>query len=359
LWLGRDETLTIAAHRGTMDARPISHYAREVRAALPPSVFEPVPARLAWLALHLAVIFAGTVVIARGVGGWPLSLAVALIVGHGFAGLAFVGHETLHGAVVRARWARYLVGYVCFLPFVVPPRLWVAWHNRVHHGHTMAEGVDPDAYPTLQAYQRSRLTRAADLFALGYRHWLGVTSLLVGFTGQSMQVLWRLARPQAYLSRAGWWAAVGEQLLGVVIWGALAWVVGARAFMFVFVVPLAVGNVIVMSYILTNHSLSPLTDVNDPLLNSLSVTTPRLVARLHLDFGLHVEHHLFPAMSSRHAGRVRALLLARWPDRYQSMPLHRALAHLWRTSRVYKEPTRLTDPKSGREWSTLLPAALE
>jgi len=50
--------------------------------------------------------------------------------------------------------------------------------------------------------------------------------------------------------------------------------------------------------------MSPLTSVNDPLLNSLSVTAPRVLERLHLDFGFLVEHHLFPAMSPRHAREV-------------------------------------------------------
>ena len=44
---------------------------------------------------------------------------------------------------------------------------------------------------------------------------------------------------------------------------------------FAFVLPLLFANGLVMAFILTNHGLSPLTDVNDPLVNSLSVTAPR------------------------------------------------------------------------------------
>jgi fatty acid desaturase len=113
-----------------------------------------------------------------------------------------------------------------------------------------------------------------------------------------------------------------------------------------------------MSYILTNHSLSPLTGVNDPLLNSLSVEVPEVLHRLHLRFGLHVEHHLFPAMSSAHAPLVQAALRAKFPDRYQSLPLLTALRRLAGTPRVYATPTRLVDPLSGHEADTLLPAPL-
>jgi fatty acid desaturase len=114
-----------------------------------------------------------------------------------------------------------------------------------------------------------------------------------------------------------------------------------------------IGNSIVIAYILTNHSLSPLTAVNDPLLNTLTVTVPRLVAWVHLDFGLHVEHHLFPAMSSKYAPLVRDQLLKLWPDRYQSLPLLTALRKLATTPRVYATDTLLKDPRTGFEAKTL------
>ena len=72
-------------------------------------------------------------------------------------------------------------------------------------------------------------------------------------------------------------------------------------------------------------------------------------------FRSHVEHHLFPAMSTRDAPAVRAQLVARWPERYQSMPLTAALSRLHRTARVYKHHTTLFDPRTAREYPTLLP----
>jgi fatty acid desaturase len=85
----------------------------------------------------------------------------------------------------------------------------------------------------------------------------------------------------------------------------------------------------------------------------LTVTTSRLVGWLTLGFGFHVEHHLFPAMSTRHAPAVRALVMEKWPERYQSMPLHAALLLLHRSARVYKDGTTLFDPKTGAEFATL------
>jgi fatty acid desaturase len=111
-----------------------------------------------------------------------------------------------------------------------------------------------------------------------------------------------------------------------------------------------------MMFILTNHCLNTLTPtINDPLVNSLSVTLPRPLEWLSLDFGYHVEHHIFPAMSARHARVVRAALRAQFPDHYQSMPLTTALGELYRSGRVYKDDTTLIDPRTGETCPTLRP----
>src|SRR5688572_24755036 len=109
--------------------RPVSAYASELKPELPPRAFEPARSRLLWLPVHLAVITLGWLAIAKDwLPGavWPLS---SLVMGCSFAGLAFVAHETLHGAIVRQKRLRHLVGFLAFLPFALSPRLWVAWHN--------------------------------------------------------------------------------------------------------------------------------------------------------------------------------------------------------------------------------------
>ncbi len=305
--------------------------------------------------MHVAALIVENTAVARGWVPWPLVPVVALAIGVSFAGLTFLGHETLHGGVVRGRRLRHVIGWITFLPFVLSPRLWLVWHNREHHAHTNDPSLDPDMYPTLPVYQSSRVVRVVtDRFALGARRWTGVLSLLFGFTGQSSQILLD-ARRRGWRSPRAHRLASAETAAGVACWAALAWLVGPLVFLFVFVVPLIVANWIVMAFIVTNHGLSPITTTNDPLLNSLSVTVPRLCDWVTLGFGFHTEHHLFPAMSTRHAPRVRALLQHHWPGRYQSMPLGAALLALHRTARVYRDPITLTDPRSGAVWPALLP----
>ena len=323
---------------------------------LPSEVFTPARSRVLWLPVHVAVIASLAWMMATGRLPWPLWPVASLVIGVCMSGLTFLGHETLHGGVVRGKHAIRVVGWFGFLPFVVSPQLWVAWHNRVHHNHCAHAGIDPDMYPTLEEYQTQTGARImADYFGIGRKRIMSLLSLLFGYTGQSQQMLWK-ARKTGMLTPKLHRRAITETLLGVAFWLAVAWLVGFVPFLFVYVLPLIVANSVVMIFIMTNHNLSPLTRINDPLVNSLSVTLPRVLEWLTLDFGFHVEHHVFPTLSTRHGAAIREQMIARFPGRYQTMPLTRALVQLYRTARVYKDDVTLIDPPSGETWPTLMPS---
>jgi fatty acid desaturase len=336
-----------------MSLRTTAEYVRELKPLLPPRAFLPAHSRLLWLPLHLASSVLG--ICAIGFEWLPaiVNPLLSLWIGASFAGLVFLGHETLHGAVVRHKGLRHAIGCITFAPFLVSPRLWVAWHNGVHHGNANRAGLDPDAYPTLDAHRSDLAVRiATDWFSAGRRRLFGLLTLSVGLTVQGAQVL-IFARKRGYLNPREHGLAVVETSLCVCLWLGLLLGFGPLAFVWACLVPWLVANAIVMVYIITNHSLSPHTAVNDPLANSLSVTVPRWVDVLTLRFGFHVEHHLFPWMSSRHAPFVRDLVRERWPEQYQSMPLHRALLAIHRTARVYANDSTLYDPATGETFPAL------
>jgi fatty acid desaturase len=336
---------------------PQSAYVRALRPDLPAAAFEPTRSRLVLVPAHLAVIAAAILAIASGRIPWPLVPLLSLAIGASFACLAFVAHEAMHGGIVRGRVARQIVGWIGFLPFTLSPRLWAGWHDRVHHASANTP-EDPDMYPTLAEYRASgRIRFLVDAFSLGGRRWRGALSLLLGFTVQSAHQL-LVARRRGFLGPRALRLAILETLAGVGIWAAIAALVGLVPFLFAYVIPLLVANAIVMAFILTNHGLSPRVEINDPLASGLSVTAPRWIEWITLQFGYHVEHHLFPAMSSCHARTVRELLWRRWPGRYQSMPLRAALRELHRTARVYKDAVTLIDPRTGREFATLMPRSI-
>ncbi len=338
-----------------MELRPAAQYAREVRPGLPDKVFVPAWSRVFWLPFHIAVISALAWSMATGRLPAPLWPVASIVIGCCMAGGVFLGHETMHGGVVRGGRAIRTVGLIAFLPFCLSPTLWTAWHNRVHHNNCGKAGVDPDMYPTLHEYQTQPTARImADYFGIGRRRLMSLLSLLFGFTGQSSQMLWK-ARMRGMLSPGLHRRAIAEWALAMAFWLAVALIVGFVPFIFIYLLPLVVVNSIVMMFIMSNHNLSPLTDINDPMVNSLSVTLPGPLEWLTLNFGYHVEHHMFPTISQRHGKIVRQALIARYPGRYQSMPLGRALGQLYRTARVYKDNVTLIDPPSGETYPTLVP----
>ncbi|HEY0195105.1 MAG TPA: fatty acid desaturase [Kofleriaceae bacterium] len=339
---------------GKEDLIPQSTYVRELRPLLPAATSRPATSRLLFIPVHLAVIVVAGWAIAAGRVPWPVVPLLSLVIGACFAGLTFVAHEAMHGGIVRGRTARRIVSWIGFLPFNLSPLLWAGWHDRVHHA-TANCLEDPDMYPSLEEYRASSKIRfVTDAFSLGGGRWRGGLSLILGFTVQSANQLFA-ARRLGFLSQRAFRVAVAESLACVAVWATVAAFAGFVPFLFIYVLPLLVANACVMSFILTNHGLSPRVEINDPLVSGLSVTTPRWVEWATLKFGYHVEHHLFPAMSSRHARTVRDLLRARWPGRYQSMPLGKALRALHNTGRIYKDGVTLVDPQTGQEFPTIMP----
>ena len=345
--------------QGDAPALPLiarSAYVRELRPHLPAHVFDRARSRILLLPVYVAIAAVAIAAITSGRLPWFALPIASLVIGFCFTSTAFVGHELLHGAILHGRRTQHVLGWLCFAPFSVSPALWIAWHNGIHHAHTNLPD-DPDAYPFLATYHEQRGTRfAVDSFSPGGGRWRGVLSLLIGFTGQSQHELFTAHR-QGYISKSQHRLAIAETVLAFAGWAALGLAIGASAFVFAFVLPLLVANAGVMAFILTNHALNPRVSINDPLVTGLTVTTSRLVERLTLGFGYHVEHHLFPAASTRHAREIRDHVRARWPERYQSMPLVSALLLLHRTARVYKNDTVLVDAKTGREYPTLAPGS--
>lgn len=82
-----------------------------------------------------------------------------------------LGHEILHGTVVRKAWLRDFLGAIAFMPLSTGPKLWRKWHNATHHVHTQHEENDPDAWPTLEKLKRVS-------FELGISHASSCTFIL-------------------------------------------------------------------------------------------------------------------------------------------------------------------------------------
>src|SRR5262245_37454823 len=337
------------------EQHPIQHYAREVRPHLAPAVFQPAPGRLLWLPVHLGIIGALATYVGWGTPRTSVALLCAIVAGHSWGCLGFLAHEAMHHALTRNRALEKLVGYCGFGIYCLSPTLWTAWHNQAHHGNTGKPVADPDGFGTLRFWQANEVVRALEKFAPGSRYKRSAAFLFIWFSLHSFLVLVFHSHRNGYYARVSRRVVHAESAVMLAFWVGVLALVGPWSFLFIYLLPLLVANAIVMSYIATNHFLNPLTDVNDPLANTLSVTSPRWLERLHLHFGYHVEHHLFPTVSGRHAPAVREVMRRLYGDRYLTMPHARALRLLYTRPKIHDGHDTLIDPRTRERFAVLAP----
>ena len=317
---------------------------KRIKADLPPDTFERQPRRALWFVPLAATAVAATATIIRADAPWYADLLLGLVIGYCYAAMGFLAHEALHGALVGSRRLQNALGYLGLGPVLVSPILWRTWHNQIHHGKTNMGDADPDSFGTLARYEKAPSTRFVARLAPGSRHWSSAFFFAYWFTFHGQVVLWIQARFVRSFARLDRRRAILDTAACATVWAFVAWQAGPLGSLFAVVVPIAVANATLMSYISTNHFMRPMTETNDPIENSMSVTTLPVIDRLHFNFSHHVEHHLFPTMSAKRAPRVRAWLRANEADRYVAPAHWKALAYLYRTPRVYLDPTTLCDP---------------
>lgn len=347
-----------ATSASRLEQSSVQQYAREVRQHVPAAIFQPAPGRLLWLPVHLTIIAGLGLYVVAAAPPWYLALGCAIVTGHSWACLAFLAHETLHHAVVKSRAVERLVGYCGLGIFCLSPTLWTAWHNQAHHGNTGNPDADPDTLGTLGSWQHSAVDRAFEKVAPGSGHKRSAAFFFVTFSVHCLSVLVFHSRRSNYYARISRRVVYVETAGMLAFWIAVFALAGARSFLFIYVLPVLVANAVTMSYIATNHFLNSLTDINDPLVNALSVTNPRWLEAMHLQFGYHVEHHVLPTVSGRHAPVVRDALVRLYGDRYLTMPHGLALRLLYTRPKLHDTHDTLVDPRTMERFHTLAPGAL-
>jgi fatty acid desaturase len=329
----------------------LAWYRKRLAPYLPKEIYKPAASRLIGGFVYGIVIAAGLLLISMFDLNIWVKLLLTFILGTSFAAVGFLGHEILHGVVVRGNLIRNLLGALCFFPLNVGPRLWIKWHNLSHHVHTQDEKKDPDAWPTIEQISHSPFIFGIyKRLPLCFRALVSFISLAFTFTGHSIHMFSRYIKEMDSKEKL---TVVAQLIITWSTWFGLLILIGLEKWFFAYLLPLFIGNFIVMAYISTNHRLNPLVTVNDPLANSLTVTVPKWVDVLHFNFSHHTEHHLFPGINPKYYPLIKEHIKRLWPDLYNEMPLSKALLALWKTPRVYYEKEQFLDPHLGNLYGTL------
>lgn len=325
-------------------------YAARISPLLPKEAFKPVPGRLWGGLAYLLIVIIGILMIGILDMHPIINLLISVVLGTSFAAMGFLGHEILHGTVVRTAWLRDFLGAIAFWPLSTGPSLWRKWHNMTHHAHTQDEEKDPDAWPNIDQVARSPFLSWIYRIPVMIRAFFEFASLSIQFTTHSFNMFTVYIKEFKPRKKITVWT---QFILPWITWISLLFILGPVKWFFAFLLPLLIANLIVMGYISTNHRLNPIVPVNDPLANSLTVTVPKWVDVLHFNFSYHTEHHLFPGISSKYYPLVKEHIKNMWPERYHEMPMDKALKALWKTPRVYYKNNELVDPRLGNLYGSL------
>ena len=336
---------------------PAVYYARKITPHLDPSIFKPYTRRIL-LGVSYLMVAAASLFVIVATDFWAVKLAASLVAGLCFGAFGFFAHEVLHGSVVRGKALQDLLGFFAFTPWFISPTFWRYWHNHLHHGNTQALITDPDAFPTLRLFKHSKFMKFMFPFTPGSGHKRSMSYFFFWFSFHVLVAQNYLRFRNDVYEKLNHKKVTLEMLGQVAIWGGLLFALGPENLIWTFAIPFLAQNYFVMSYIATNHNLSPLTKVNDPLVNSLTVTNWKWLEPLHLNFGYHVEHHLMPNVNGAHAKKIHSVLKEQFADKFIYMPKWKAMSMLYNTSRIYKNSNTLVNPESGETFETLRPRQL-
>lgn len=333
--------------------KSITEYRREIMPHLSKDIFKQNPARLLGFAFCGLGAVSGYLMICVLNPAWYFKMILGLFIGFCTGIMGFLTHELLHGAITRNQKIQNFLGFFGLLPYLISPTYWKYVHNRLHHGETQKTIRDPDAFPILKIYKNSAFVKAIYPFTpgSGYKRSYFYFFFWLSFHEFVAQIYHRFRN--GIFKEMNHKRVTLELSLQLFILALALIYSGPSNWIWVFIIPIAVQNYMLMSYISTNHNLSPLTSENDPLANSLTVTNHPFFEFISLNFGYHVEHHLFPTISSKHAKKIHYQLIKKFPDRYKHMPKWQAIRKLYTTSRIYKNSVTLINPETLKEYSTL------
>lgn len=333
--------------------RSIGFYRRALAPGLDPEVFRPYPGRLIWYVACAVGTLSAFYAIVNVPMVWPLKLLCGIVIGLCNGTLAFICHEIFHGSVVKNQWLQDFLGFFGAIPFFISPTFWKFWHNRLHHGKTQQLIKDPDAFPNLRIYKASTFMKNMFPYTPGSGHKRSYLYFFFWFSFHIFVAQTYLRFRNAIFDTLNQRRVHFEFGLQVLIAVGLMVYAGPANWLWVFLIPLMIQNYLLMSYIATNHNISPLTHENDPLINSLSVSNSPVLEFLNLNFGYHVEHHIFPSVNGHHAKAIHRELVRQFPETYKIMPKWTAIRALYSTPRIYKNSHELIHPETSATRPTL------
>lgn len=241
---------------------------------------------------HLGLIIACGAGIGLGVPGWWLLLlpqGVALIF------LFTLEHECTHRTPFAAPALNDWVGRACGVVLLLPFE-WFRYFHLAHHRWTNIPGRDPELDGGKPETRGQWLWHVS-----GLPYWLGMgrVTLALAFGRGAADYLPKPALPRIR-AEARWMLAVyGLALASLLVSPALIWL---------WLVPVLLGQPVLRLYLLAEHGDCP--RVANMFENTRTTFTTAVVRFLAWNMPFHTEHHVYPAVPFHHLPALHDLMQA-------------------------------------------------
>jgi len=204
-------------------------------------------------------------------------------------------HECVHDTVFRQRWLNHFVAHVCgFVLFL--PAIWFRFFHFAHHRYTQHTDKDPELLFGKPTSLFQWLVHVS-----GVKIWRAAFSLL-------LRALFRPVR-EPYLKEKYQRSARLEMLVmlaGYSILLVLSIVSGTAVLLYVWIIPLLVGQPFLRLYLLAEHTACE--SSSNMLANTRTVLTNPVVRWFTWNMPYHTEHHVYPSVPFHQLPRLHRLM---------------------------------------------------
>ncbi|TGQ39807.1 fatty acid desaturase [Mesorhizobium sp. M00.F.Ca.ET.216.01.1.1] len=232
------------------------------------------------LAVHGGLVVVLGALVAARIPLWPvLVLPQGILIIFLFTTL----HETIHETAFRTPWLNRAIATVTGFLILLPPA-WFRYFHFAHHRHTH----DPDNDPELMS-PKPETTGEYLRYLSGGPYWIGMVRVVAtNAAGRNCDTF----VPEKGRDKVVLEARVFVIAYAVLLAGSLA--AQSALLLWVWIVPVLVGQPFLRAYLLAEHSRCP--HVANMLENTRTTFTTRLVRFIAWNMPYHAEHHSYPAV---------------------------------------------------------------
>lgn len=232
------------------------------------------------IAAHLGSIAILTALIAIRIDFWQLLLLPQGIL---LVFLFTTLHETIHETAFKTGWLNQVIATLAGLLIVLPP-IWFRYFHFAHHRHTH----DPDNDPELASPEPKTIGQYL-IYLTGALYWLGMSKIVVtNALGKNSDKFVPEKGRRKIIVEARAFLAV------YVILAAASLAAGSTLLLWVWIVPILLGQPFLRAYLLAEHARCP--HVANMLENTRTTFTTPLVRFIAWNMPYHAEHHSYPAV---------------------------------------------------------------